>query len=258
MTRKVALVTGASSGLGIALVRDLAARGYDIALTARSEAPMRQLADEVRSRRGVSATVHPADLSLPGSVDALLKDLEAQAITPHVLVNNAAFGHAGAFVDLDPSRLTAMLHLNMTSLTELTLGVGRRMRTAGKGHILLVSSTAAYQPTPLMAAYGASKAYILSLGEALHVELAPTVTVTVLSPGLMETGFNKVTGYQPSKAVQRFLLPTEHVAKVGLDALFAGRASVVPGGWNAAGAMANRFMSRQAGAKLFYRVAQGD
>jgi hypothetical protein len=243
--------------LGIALVRDLAARGYDVALTARSEGPMRQLAAEVKSTRGVSATVHPADLSQADSADALLRELDDLEIRPDVLVNNAAFGHAGAFLDQAPSRLSAMLQLNMTSLAELTLGVGRRMRTAGKGHILLVSSTAAYQPTPLMAAYGASKAFILSLGEALHVELAPAVSVTVLSPGLMETGFNMVTGYQPSKGARRFLLPTEHVAKVGLDALFAGRPSVVPGGWNAAGALSNRLMSRQAGARLFYKIAQG-
>jgi hypothetical protein len=253
--RKVALVTGASSGLGVAIVRELAARGYDIALTARSEAPMKQLAAEIRSAHEVSATVHPADLSEAGSVAALLRELEAQGISPDVLINNAAFGHAEPFVDLDPQRLAAMVQLNIASLAELTLCVGRRMRAQGAGHILLVSSTAAYQPTPSMAAYGASKAFVLSLGEALHVELSPSVTVTVLSPGLMETGFNKVTGYVPSKGANRFLMSAERVAKEGLDALFAGRSSIIPGAMNGLGAFSNRLMSRHAGAKLFYSVA---
>jgi hypothetical protein len=218
---------------------------------------MRQLAAEVSGAHGVSATAYPVDLSAPGSVEALVQELDTRGVTVDILVNNAAFGLTEPFVNHDAARLRAMLQLNMISLSELTLSFGRRMERAGKGHILLVASTAAYQPTPLMAAYGATKGFILSLGEALHVELAPSVTVTVLSPGLMETGFNTVTGFVPPPAAMRFLLPTDRVAKVGLDAMFAGRPSVIPGGWNKVGAFANRLMSHHRAARIYHQITQG-
>ena len=257
MQRKVGLVTGASSGLGVALVRGLAARGYDIALTARSKAPMEQLAAEIRQTHAVRATVHPIDLGKPGSAATLVKELADMQIVPEVLVNNAAFGLSEPFVHHDPRRLTSMLQLNMVSLAELTLSFGRRMQEEGRGHILLISSGAAYLPTPSMAAYGATKAFILSLGEALNVELAPTVGVTVASPGPMETGFNVASGYKLSPSMQLMLMPTEQVAKISLDALFAGRPSVIPGRWNRVGVLANRLLSRHAAAKLFSRMARG-
>ncbi|CAM5337171.1 putative oxidoreductase EphD [Aquamicrobium terrae] len=252
-----ALVTGASSGLGVAFVHALAARGYDVALSARSQAPMERLADEIRQAHGVAATVHLQDLSEPGSAAALVAQLDAQGIAPDVLVNNAAFGLHGPFVDYDPARLTAMLQLNMVSLAELTLLLGRRMWQDGSGHILLTGSGAAFQPTPTMAGYGATKAFLLSLGEALHVELAPKVGVTVVSPGTMETGFNAVSGFTPPPALQRLTLPVERVAREGLDAMFAGRANVVPGFGNKLGALTSRILSRQAAARLFARMAQG-
>lgn len=253
---RTALVTGASSGLGVAFVRELAKRGFDIALTARSLAPMEQLAEEISQTHGITATVHPQDLSEPGSAAALVAQLDAQGVAPEVLVNNAAFGLHGAFVAYDPAKLTAMLQLNMVSVAELTQLLGKRMWQGGRGHILLTGSGAAFQPTPSMAGYGATKAFLLSLGEALHVELAPKVGVTVVSPGTMETGFNAVSGFTPPPALQRLTLPVDRVAKEGLDALFAGRASVVPGFGNKMGAFTSRILSRQAAARLFARMAQ--
>ncbi len=257
MSTKLALVTGASSGLGIALARDLADRGYDLVLTARSEAPMQALAAELSATHGVTITVIPCDLSEPGSAAGLVQALDERNLAPDVLVNNAAFGLSEDFMDHAPDRLTSMIQLNVTSLSELTLLIGRRMRTAGRGHILLVSSTAAYQPTPSMSAYGATKVFILALGEALKVELAPTVDVTVLAPGVMNTGFNVASGYQPTPTILRFLVDTDRVAKEGLDGLFEGRSSVVPGRWNVVAAFSNRFRSRHAAARLFYKVSRG-
>lgn len=255
--RKTALITGASAGLGVAFAEQLAARGYDIALTARSQAPMEKIAAELSHKYEVTATVHPQDLSEAGSARDLVAQLSNQGIMPDVLINNAAFGLSGPFVDYAPERLTAMLQLNMVSLTELTLLLGRQMSRGNGGRILLVSSGAAYQPTPMIAGYGATKAYILSLGVALNVELAPKVSVTVVSPGPMDTGFNAVSGYELPPSFQRMAVPVHDVAKVGLDALFAGRPSVIPGRMNQLGALTGRLLSRHATAKLFARMATG-
>ena len=257
MNTNIAFVTGASGGLGIALAHDLATRGYDLALTARSQGALEQLAAELRTTCKVAVTTHASDLSQPGSVSALIQQLDAQGIVPNVLVNNAGVGINEPFVHSDPARLTAMLQLNMISVTELTQLLGRRMMDRAQGHILLVASMAAYQPCPAMAAYGASKAYVLSLGEALNVELAPAVGVTVLSPGLMHTGFNAASGYKTSGSMERTVLPPERVARIGLDAMFAKRSSVIAGQLNATMAFAGRFMSRHTLAKQAYRMSGG-
>lgn len=252
-----ALVTGASSGLGVELARHLASRGFDLALTARSSAPMEALAEEIQRTYGVSVSVHPLDLSQPGGADVLIKDLDQHGISLQVLVLNAGFGLSGPFLDQDPARLTAMLQLNVVALTELAQRIGRRMADQGGGKILLVASMAAFLPSPLLAVYAASKAYVLSLGEALNVELSPAINVTVLSPGLMDTGFNSASGYEASEKMRRSVLSTPAVAKIGLDALFAGRSSVVAGRRNALTAGMTRLFSRHGIARRLYRMKSG-
>ncbi len=244
-----ALVTGASSGLGIEFARGLAARHVNVVLSARSAPPMRDLAEELRRAHGVEVRVEALDLSAPGSAGELQQRLDRAGIAPDVLVNNAGFGHHGAFLDQDPERLRAMLQLDIVSLTELSHAFGRRMAARGRGHILLVGSLAAYQPVPLLAAYAAAKAYVLSFGEALHVELAPQVGVTVLSPGLMDTGFNAASGYDTPAALAVTKLPPARVAGIGLNALFAGRSGVIAGRLNQAMAFSNRLLPRHVSAK---------
>lgn len=256
-----ALVTGASSGLGVELARALAARRVNLALTARTEAPMRQLADDIRREHGVEVVVEPLDLSMPGSADALRQRLDQRRIEPDILINNAGFGLNSAFIDHDPECLRAMLQLNVVSLTELSHAFGRRMAARGHGRILMVASMAAFsmaafQPDPLLAAYGASKAYVLSLGEALHVELAPKVGVTALSPGLMDTGFNTVSGFQTPPSLKRTELLPATVARIGLDAMFAGRPSVVAGRLNKVMAFRSRMLSRHFAAQTSYNMAR--
>jgi len=180
-----AVVTGASSGLGVEFARALAAMGANLVLTARREAPMQGLAEDLRGRHGVEVVVEAVDLSEADSAVALRDRLERRGIEPDILVNNAAFGLAGAFIEQEPARLRALLQVDIVSTTELTHVFGQPMARRGRGRILLVASLAAFQPTPLLAAYGAAKAYILSFGEALNLELGPEVGVTVLSPGLM-------------------------------------------------------------------------
>lgn len=196
----------------------------------------------------------PVDLSAPGSASVLTERLDREGVKPALLLNNAAFGMAGPFVDADPARLLAMLQLDVVTLTELTLLLGRRMATVGYGRILLVGSLASFSPCPNLAAYAAAKAYVLSLGEALNVELAPAVGVTTLLPGLMDTGFGTASGFKTPASLRRTILPVEKVARIGLDALFAGRPSVVAGKINKLTAFSNRLLSRHLVAKVSARA----
>ena len=176
-----ALITGASSGLGKEFARALA---------------------ELRQQHAVDVVVEPIDLSAAGSPLHLQNRLDERGIEPSILINNAAFGLSGEFLTQDAEHMRKMLNLDILTLTELTHLFGKRMADRGRGHILLVASLAAYQPDPLLAAYGAAKHFVLALGVALHVELAPRVTVTVVSPGLMDTEFNEVSGFRPKASLK--------------------------------------------------------
>lgn len=253
-----ALVTGASSGIGVELARELARRGCNVVLTARRAPPMRTLADDLTTAYGVQCVVEPLDLSVPSAVADLVVRLDARGIAPGIVVANAGFGIAGDFVDHPADRLAAMLQVNLVALTELTHVFARRMVAAGEGRVLLVASLAAYQPDPGLAAYGATKAYVLSLGEALHVELAAKgVTVTVLNPGLVETGFGAAAGYAPPSGTRISVLPAATVARIGIDALLAGSASVVAGTLNRLAALASKLSPRIWAAWLIRRSRDG-
>ncbi len=251
-----AVVTGASSGLGVEFARHLAGRKFDLVLAARREEPMQALAVELRQQHGVRVVVEGIDLSAPAGPADLQKRLEAQGIEPDILINNAGFGLSGEFISQEPERLREMLQLDIVSLTELTHLFGKRMAARGAGHILLVASLAAYQPDPLLAAYGAAKHYVLAFGVALHVELAGKVGVTVVSPGLMDTGFNDVSGFKPKASLKPSIVSPAKVAAVGLKAMFAGKSSVIVGKLNRLTAFSNRFTSRYLQAKLTYRMSK--
>lgn len=204
---------------------------------------MERLAQELR-RLPVEVVVESIDLSAAGSAADLLSRLDRRGIEPDVLINNAGVGFSGPFVTQDEDRLRAMLMLNIVGLTELSHAYGRRMFDRGHGHILLVGSMAAYLPVPLMAAYAASKAYVLSLGEALNVEFAPRVKLTVLSPGLMDTGFNTASGYETPPSLKVTELPVDLVARIGLEAMFRGKSGVIAGRFNKIAAVLGRVLSR--------------
>src|ERR1019366_6934128 len=173
VNRPLALVTGASSGIGADLARELARHGYDLVLSARRVAPMRALADELQ-KLGAASTVIAADLSKPGAAAALAKDVESRGLTLDALINNAGLGAGGPFHESDPVRVSEMLYVNIVALTELTRALLPGMVRRGRGRVMFVASTAGFQPGPSMAVYSASKAYVLSLGEAISYELRGT------------------------------------------------------------------------------------
>ena len=252
---KWALVTGASSGLGIEFARQLAAKGYSLALTARRGEPMEKLAAELEAQHSIKTAVEPLDLSIPGAAETLANKLNVRRISPAVLINNAGFGISSPFLDQKPERLRAMLQLNMVALTELTHLFARQMASGSGGHVLMVASLASLQPTPLLSAYGASKAYVLSLGEALHVELGPKIGVTVLCPGLMETEFFETSGYRMNKSLRSTVLTTAKVAGIGLKALFAEKPEIVAGFLNRLMTLPLPFLSRHQQAKMVFRIS---
>ncbi len=251
-----ALVTGASSGLGKEFARALASREYNLVLVARREEPMQVLAAELRQQHAVEVVIEPIDLSAAGSPLDLQNRLDERGIEPSVLINNAAFGLSGEFLSQDTEQLRKMLNLDILTLTELTHLFGKRMAGRRKGHMLLVASLAAYQPDPLLAAYGAAKHFVLAFGIALHIELAPRVTVTVVSPGLMDTEFNEVSGFRPKAALKPSIVSPTKVAEAGLKAMFAGKSSLIVGKLNRLTAFSNHFTSRHLQAKLTYRMSK--
>lgn len=249
-----AIITGASSGLGVELAKELAARQSNLVLVARRRDPMEALAARLRAEFAIEVLVEPSDLGEPNAAKHLFDSLNAQHIDVRVLVNNAGFGLQGHFLDHDANHLRQMLQLDIIALTELTQLFAHQMREKGGGHVLLVASMAAYQPNPLYAAYGAAKAYVLSLGEALSVELAPLVNVTVLSPGLMETGFTAVAGHKITASQRWLLLSPPNVAKLGVQAMFNRRPSVVAGIINRLSIFLSRFFPRRLQAQMIFRM----
>ena len=251
-----AVVTGASSGLGTALAAGLAQRRHNLVLVARREPPMRALASKLERDHDIKVVVQVLDLGDADSAVTLQQRLDADEIEVDILVNNAAFALSGTFIGQEPERLRAMLQLDIVALTELTHVFARRMAQRGRGHILLVGSVGAYQPSPLAAAYSAAKAYVLSLGVALNVELGPNVGVSVLSPGLMDTEFHDVAGYTMKPSMRRTVLAADRVAAIGLDAMFAGRSSVVAGRLNRVMAFSTRLMSRSLQARMVHKMSK--
>ena len=237
----VTLITGASAGLGAEFARQCAARDETLALLARRRDRMEALKAEL----GGEVHIFAADLALPGAPADLLAQIEAQGLVIDTLINNAGFGLGGDLVGADPDRLTGMIDLNVRALTELTRAVLPGMLARGRGAILNVASTAAFQPGPHMAVYYATKAYVLSLTEALHQEMkGKPVRVTALCPGPTQSEFfdvAQVTGMLPRMAV-----PVEGVVTAGLKGLDKGKAIVIPGAKNKLLAQGSRLLPRAA------------
>lgn len=230
--RATALVTGASEGIGEALARGLAAHGEDLVLVARRADRLERLAAELARAHGIRARALPCDLADPAAPGALVRALEAEAIEVDVLVNDAGFGLHGPFAEGDLAAELRMIQVNVTALTELTRRVLPGMLARRGGRVLNVASTAAFAPGPFMAVYYATKAYVLSLSEALAEELAGTgVSVTALCPGPTRTGFAAAAGVDGLKLLRqrRLVMDPEQVARRGLEGMWRGARLVVPG-----------------------------
>jgi short-subunit dehydrogenase len=243
-TRPLALVTGASSGIGVELARELARDGHDLVLTARTVTPMERLAAELEAW-GAASVVIPADLSKPGGAAGLVGAIEDRGLTVEVLVNNAGIGATGRFDRMDPVRIGEMLEVNVMALTDLARMMLPGMVARGHGRVMLVASTAGFQPGPGMAVYFATKAYVLSLGEAIAEELRGTgVTVTTLCPGPTATNFSAVAGSNELafyNSAARHVMSPDTVAHLGYQGLKSGRRVVITGLLNRIVALGGRF-----------------
>jgi len=250
--RKTALVTGASSGIGLDLAKRFAAEGHDVALVARSEGKLKELAAALEAEHQVRAHVVTADLAQPRAAETLVAALDARGIAVDVLVNNAGYALYGAFTETDLADELNMIQVNIVALTHLTKLLVRKMVARKEGRVLNVASTAAFQPGPLMAVYYATKAYVLSFSEALANELAGTgVTVTALCPGPTKTGFQARAQMEESKLVRgREIMTSETVARAGYTGLMKGKTVVIPGVGNRMMANAIRFLPRNTVTKL--------
>jgi short-subunit dehydrogenase len=228
--RGLALITGASSGIGRALAHVFAAHGHDLVLTARREAALSALAGELAGRRGIAAHVVPADLADPAAPQALFAATEERGLAVDVLVNNAGYGMYGRFADLPLEAQLEMTQVNVRALTALTYLYLDPMRRRGRGRVLNVASTGAFQPGPLLAVYFAGKSYVLMFSEALASELAGSgVTVTCFCPGPTRSEFQARAGMQDSRAYRLRVASSDSAAQAAYRACMAGRAVAVHG-----------------------------
>ncbi len=245
-----AVITGASSGIGAEMARIYAARGRSLVLTARRAERLADLKAEIaEAHPGVAVELVTLDLEQPDGAEALLAELDNRGIEIETLVNNAGFGLRGRFATLPYGDQAAMLQLNVVSLTKLCRLVLPSLVARRRGGILNVASTAAFQAIPFMATYAASKAYVLSLSEALHEEVRRHgVVVTALCPGPTATEFTIRADLEKSKLFER-PMSAATVARMGIDGHEAGRAIVITGASNKAGAigakLAPRFLARR-------------
>jgi uncharacterized protein len=253
---QTALVTGASSGIGRELAKLLAADGLALALVARDRAALEEFAREIEERhRGLGVTVVPADLADPATPARLVRELERAGIAVEVLVNNAGFGAAGRFAELDEGLQHRMVEVNVTALTRLTRLLLPPMLARGHGRILNVASTAAFQPGPGMAVYYATKAYVLSLSEALAVEVRGSgVTVTCLCPGPTRTAFFARAGASDSHLLRLGATDAAEVARAGHRGLMRGDRLVVPGARNRLAALGAKFAPRRLALEVTRRL----
>ena len=244
-----ALITGASSGIGLELAKVFARNRHDVVLVARSEDKLQALADELSKSYGVQATVLSYDLTDRSAPQALFDRVQQQGIAVDVLVNNAGYGDYGEFAKGDWEKLEGMILLNMLALTHLTRLFLPAMIARGSGQMLNVSSTAAFQPGPMMAVYFATKAYVLSFSEAIAAETEDKgINVTILCPGPTQSDFidrSNMDRMALANEGSRDKLPTSaEVAQFGYDALQKGEVVAVHGVANKLMTLSTRFAPR--------------
>ncbi|UJR78318.1 SDR family NAD(P)-dependent oxidoreductase [Sandaracinus amylolyticus] len=251
---RTVLITGASSGIGEEMARQLAAQGSHLVLVARTERALRALADELGASHGVRVDVIALDLARSGAASEVRELVRARGIVVDVLVNNAGFATHGRFEELPIARQSEAIALNVVALVELTHAFLPDV-IARRGGVIQVASTAAFQPVPYMATYGATKAFVLSFSEALWAELRDRdVRVLALCPGATETRFFDVVGAEEA-AVGRKASPAD-VVREGLAAFRRDRSTVVTGWGNWLLAGVSRFTSREIAARITARLTR--
>jgi uncharacterized protein len=252
-----ALVTGASSGIGAAIAHELAARGHALTLVARREERLRSLATDVRQEHGIEAEVIACDLADPGERERLHGETAARGRWVEVLVNNAGFGSRGEFVSTDTARMLEMIQVNVEAVVDLSGRFLPGMVQRGRGAVLNIASTAAFQPLPGAAVYAASKAFVLSFSEATRTELRGTgVSVTAVCPGPIRTEFTDVAGIGDVEDTTPELIwmSAEDLARNAVDGAARDKRVVVPGALNRAGSIAGQHSPRALALPLIQRI----
>jgi short-subunit dehydrogenase len=257
-----AIVTGASSGIGTEISRELAKRGQNLTLVARREDRLKSLAEEMGREHRVRAEIVAADIASEDGRKSLFEEIESRGRDVEVLVNNAGFGSAGRFQELDGEKEALMVRTNCEAVVALCAQYVPKMVDRGRGAVLNLGSIAAFQPLPYQATYGASKAFVLSFTEAMSGDLHGTgVTVTALCPGPVPTEFEQNAGIEANwEGIPSFVLTTpEYNAAAGVDGMEKGKRVVVPGVVNSATAAAGHYTPRSVVVNLvrrFYPVGR--
>jgi uncharacterized protein len=258
---KWALVTGASAGIGREIATQLAAGGANLLLTARRAERLEQLAYELTTQYRVAVEVFPVDLARPEGPSDIFRFAQQKGVPIEVLINNAGFGKYGEFWRTDPQQLLNMVQVNVASVVHLTHLFLPPMVERRSGYVMVVASTAAFQPVPYLTTYAATKGFDMLFAEGLAEELRPHgVRVCCLCPGSTESEFHEVAG-QPMRTSRR-QESAEKVTRVGLEALAAGRPRVISGRQNWVGAEVQRLLPRRwvtrIVARMFAPAAEAD
>jgi uncharacterized protein len=242
-----AVITGASSGIGEAIAAELAGRGHGVVVVARREDRLRELAARLGENHGVRAEFVAADLGESGGRDRLVDGVAELGLDVEILVNNAGFGDSADFIQADRERMIEMVRLNCEALLDLQGRYLPPMVDRGRGAIINIASTAAFQPMPSNATYAATKAFVLNLSEAVHEELRGTgVTLTAVCPGPVRTEFMEHADLDEAadKVPNFFWMTSEELARDAVEAAAKGKRAIVPGLINRAGAIAGQHSPR--------------
>lgn len=229
--KKLALVTGASAGIGKALAAELARNGFDLLLVARRADRLEQLAAELTAAHKITAHTFACDLSAPDAAATIFTHVESLGLTVDALINNAGLGQNGKFHELPADTMHQVLQVNIVALTAMTRAFLPGMIARGRGHVMNVGSVAGFMPGPGMAIYYASKAFVASFSDALAIELAGTgVTMTNLCPGATESEFSAVAQMESSRLFNaQPVMSAESVAAQGVAGMLRGQATVITG-----------------------------
>jgi short-subunit dehydrogenase len=242
---KWALVTGASAGIGVALARELAAGGTNLVLTARRKERLETLARELSSAHKIGVEIFAADLAQTNAPQEIFAHTLAKKITIDLLINNAGFGAYGAFATVETQRLLDMVQVNCSAVVHLTRLYLPQMLKQRRGDVLILASTASFQAVPFISTYAATKAFDLLFAEGLAEEVRPYgVRVCALCPGSTESEFHEIAGQSGLVAARKNRETAEKVARVGLQALAAGKSYVISGTGNYLGAHSQRLVPR--------------
>lgn len=242
--RDMALVTGASSGIGLEIARVLAERNVDLVITARRFERLAAVKEELESRFGVQVDIIEHDLAVRGAAESLIEKTKALGRPISILVNNAGFGTSTPMIDQPLDDIYAMVELNVVVVTALSRLMAEQMRERGRGYILNVASYAAFQPMPGMAVYSATKAFVLAMSETLRYELRHSgVRVCALCPGFTVTEFDETANWSVSRLMRLTRLKPDYVARVAVRGMLRGKAVVIPG-WYKIAALLTRLQPR--------------